>query len=78
MLATLYLSVSDEANPCVLLVPRTYGLNIGLLDPPGYHRVRVKMRLKKEGNEHSFELLEILANHWYGDDVAESGADKEG
>lgn len=49
-----------------------YGFSVGIFDPPGYHRVRVKMRLKKDGHEHSFELLEILANHWYGAGVVDA------
>ena len=46
-----------------------HGLSIGLIDPSRYHRVRVKMRLHKEGRndkDSRLELLEILANHWYG------------
>ncbi|MBK1853777.1 hypothetical protein JO972_02300 [Verrucomicrobiaceae bacterium 5K15] len=46
-----------------------YGFTLVTLDPPGYHRVRVKMRLHKDGLEKEFELLEILAQHWYGADV---------
>ena len=43
-----------------------YGLTIGITDPPGYHRVRVKIRLhKEEGEEAEMELVDILANHWY-------------
>jgi len=46
-----------------------HGLSVGLIDPSRYHRVRVKMRLHKEGRNDKnirVELLEILANHWYG------------
>ena len=46
-----------------------HGLMIGYMDPSRYHRVRVKMRLHKEGKDHKksrIELLEILANDWYG------------
>ena len=50
----------------------SYGFGIGILDPPGYHRVRVRMKLNKDKNEHSFELLEILTDYWYGDDVVAS------
>ena len=44
-------------------------LSVGLIDPSRYHRVRVKMRLHKEGKDGRnlrLELLEILANDWYG------------
>jgi hypothetical protein len=46
-----------------------HGLSVGLIDPSRYHRVRVKMRIHKEGRNDKnsrVELLEILANHWYG------------
>jgi len=44
-----------------------YGLLLDGVDPPGFHRVRVKLRLKKkEGETPKMELLEILANDWYG------------
>ncbi len=46
-----------------------HGLSIGHIDPSRYHRVRVKMRLHKEGRndkDSRVELLEILANDWYG------------
>lgn len=44
-----------------------YGLPTEEFDPPGYHRVRVKLRLnKKEGKPVSMELLKIIANDWYG------------
>lgn len=46
-----------------------YGAEVGVFDPPGYHRVRVRMRLHKEGNEQKLELMEILAHHWYDDGV---------
>jgi len=46
-----------------------HGFTKSTFDPPGYHRVRVKMKLHKEGLEHSFELVEILADHWYGDGI---------
>ncbi|MCP5535621.1 MAG: hypothetical protein H7A51_05220 [Akkermansiaceae bacterium] len=47
-----------------------YGFTIGDLDPLGYHRVRVRMRLhKEEGKETQLELVEILANHWYGEEL---------
>lgn len=48
-----------------------YGLRIGYMDPSRYHRVRVKMRLHKDvdtkGREKPrIELLQILADDWYG------------
>lgn len=46
-----------------------YGLSVGLIDPSRYHRVQVTMRLHKEGKDGRnlrLELLEILANDWYG------------
>lgn len=47
-----------------------YGYTKEGVDPPGYHRVKVRMRLhKKPGEETRMELLEILANHWYGIDM---------
>ncbi|BDS05533.1 hypothetical protein NT6N_05730 [Oceaniferula spumae] len=52
-----------------------YGFTTSLFDKPRYHRVRVKLRLKKEDKEETFELLEILADHWYGDGVTESDSE---
>lgn len=55
--------LSDEARK------DAYGFNLGAVDPSRYHRVRVKMRLHREGEDgkHArMELLKILANHWYG------------
>ncbi|MEK6249809.1 MAG: hypothetical protein N2C12_16615, partial [Planctomycetales bacterium] len=50
------------------------GLTIGNLDPHRYHRVRVRMRLhRKEGEETQMELVEILANHWYGIELMPGG-----
>jgi len=46
-----------------------HGFSVGLLDPSRYHRVRVRMRLHREGRNgrnSRFELLDILANDWYG------------
>lgn len=46
-----------------------HSLSVGLMDPSRYHRVRVKMRLHREGKNgrnSRFELLDILANDWYG------------
>lgn len=43
-----------------------FGFTIGNLDPLGFHRVHVRIRLiKKEGEETQMELVKILANHWY-------------
>jgi len=53
-----------------------YGLSIGAIDPSGYHRVRVKMRLhKEEGKDAEMELVDILADHWYGFDIEASEED---
>lgn len=47
-----------------------FGYSIGNLDPLGYHRVRARIRInKEEGKEAEMELLEILANHWYGEEI---------
>jgi len=81
--STVSVAVDSEVGQKILkLVEREddmakdqHGLSTGLLDPPGYHRVRVKMKLNKEGGEHSFELLDILANHWYGADIVEPEED---
>lgn len=46
-----------------------FGYSIGMVDPGRYHRVRVKMKVHREGKDGKdtrLELLEILANHWYG------------
>lgn len=51
-----------------------HGFPVGDVDLPGYHRVRVKLRLhKKEGAPSHMELLEITANDWYGMEQAERG-----
>lgn len=47
----------------------SYGLSIGRLDPPRYLRARVRMKLHREGEGGKMvrlELLDILAEHWYG------------
>ena len=47
-----------------------HGLSVGVMDPSRYHRVRVRMRLHREGKNgrnSRFELLDILANDWYGE-----------
>lgn len=46
-------------------------------DPPGYYRVRVKMKLHKEGSEKRLELLDILATHWYSDGVMKASEEQE-
>ncbi|MFK7909421.1 MAG: hypothetical protein AB8F34_02345 [Akkermansiaceae bacterium] len=52
-----------------------YGFPIGEFDPPGYHRVRVRMKLNKNGSAPStLELLDIIDTHWYGiEQVADGG-----
>jgi len=57
-----------------------HGLSVGVMDPSRYHRVRVRMRLHREGKNgrnSRFELLDILANDWYGVEAIRGGI-KEG
>lgn len=50
------------------------GLPTGEFDPPGFHRVRVRLKLHKKGSApSSFELLEIISADWYGIEQAETG-----
>ena len=49
-----------------------FGSSMKSIDPAGYHRVRVKMKLHKEESESRLELLEFLSTHWYGDGVVEA------
>jgi len=54
------------------MIQDPHGLKIIYMDPSRYHRVRVKMALHKVGkdlNKPQMELLEILANDWYGDEL---------
>ena len=42
------------------------GMKIADFDPENYHRVRVRMRLRKgDGQKPYLEVVRILANHWY-------------
>lgn len=51
------------------------GFDIGKRNPDGYHRVRVKLRvIKREGFPDGLELVDILANHWYGEDIIKQSA----
>lgn len=78
------LSLLDQEDPVEKELRKdVHGLSVGLIDPSRYHRVRVKMRLHKEGKndkDSRMELLEILDNHWYGFEakpVDDSGGDAE-
>jgi len=54
------------------MIQDSHGLKIVYMDPSRYHRVRVKMSLHKVGkdrNKSKMELLEILANDWYGEEL---------
>ncbi|MGB2266868.1 MAG: hypothetical protein ACPIB0_08540, partial [Akkermansiaceae bacterium] len=42
------------------------GMNIADFDPENFHRVRVRMRVRKvSGEDPALELVELLADHWY-------------
>ena len=49
--------------------PDLYKTGGNLNDPPGYYRVRVKMKLHEEEKESRIELLDIVANHWFGNEA---------
>ena len=54
------------------------GYPTGELDPPGYHRVRVRVKLhKRKKSAPDMELLEIIDDHWYGIDQVDQGAELE-
>ncbi len=50
---------------------RPFGLDLKSIDPEGYIRVRVKIRRIVENNTRRFELINVVACHWYS--TAESG-----
>ncbi|MGB2351657.1 MAG: hypothetical protein ACPH9O_08535, partial [Akkermansiaceae bacterium] len=42
------------------------GMKIADFDPENFHRVRVRMRVRKvSGEDPALELVELLADHWY-------------
>ncbi len=48
------------------------GMKIADFDPENYHRVRVRMRVRKsEGVDPYLEVVQIMANHWYDPDLVE-------
>lgn len=54
------------------------GYPTGKIDPPGYHRVRVRVKLhKRKKFAPDIELLEIIDSHWYGIDQVEQGTELE-
>lgn len=55
-----------------------YGSRTGTIDPAGYHRVFVKIKLHKEGSETRLELLDIMETHWYGSGVVDAADSPEG
>jgi hypothetical protein len=48
---------------------RVFGINIPNPNPEGLIRVRVKVRRIEDDQERRFELLEVIACHWYSVDV---------
>lgn len=49
-----------------------YGYSIGHFDPSRYHRVRVRMKVHRDGKKMRLELLRILATDWYGENLSPS------
>ena len=51
-----------------------HGLIVGKIDPVNYHRVRVRLRLKKrEGYVTQLEMIDIIDDNWYGIEQAKIG-----
>ena len=46
-----------------------YKTGANVIDPLGYFRVRIRMKLHKEEKGTRFEILDLLGNHWFGDEV---------
>jgi hypothetical protein len=44
---------------------RPFGINLKTVDPEGYIRVRVRIRRATVDNVRSYELLNVIACHWY-------------
>ena len=54
-------------------VKKPYIKNTRAIDPENYHRVRLKLRLRKEvDREASLELVDVLADHWFGIELNDS------
>jgi hypothetical protein len=50
---------------------RPFGIDLKSIDPEGYIRVRVKIRRVTKNNTRRYELLNVVACHWYS--TVESG-----
>ncbi len=48
---------------------RVFGVNLPCLNPEEMIRVRVKLRRSKIDSGYQFEILDVLACHWYSEDV---------
>lgn len=58
--------IGDIAGNMVAKREDLVGLKIADFDPEHFHRVRVRMRVRKtDGEDPRLEVVELLAHHWY-------------